>query len=357
MQKNQLRIVLVVMIFLLVGVIAIIWAKRGAAANSPARAPVEAKSPPETRAPDNAVARIQRAGAVTAIERGDYRGAIAALSSIVKAGNGVGDELELLRMAKELEEKYRKPAGEVEGPAALGEAPVEGPQRAPVVAPRPVVEAVRPSASPVRKPVAAPPPRPVVVARVMPAEPAMGLLLVTSVPTGLSVEIDGRRSEFTPLRKSLEVGPHQVVIFRRDEPVFRKTVVVTKDGVATVDADLTPEKPIEPEPRPAPIEPKPTPTPVEPKPGSVDAKPSRSANEPTPPPVSASVSEVGEVLVLQAGLVGDVFIQGVGYGPPPVLAKSLPVGEVSVELRADGSVKRKKTVVVEKGRRTNVQFR
>ncbi len=362
MQKNQLRTVLVVVILLLVGVIGLILAKRGAAANTPVR--VATGGTAEPRAPDNAMARIQRAGAVTAIERGDYKSAIAALSSIVKAGNGVGDEVELLRMAKELDEKYRKPTAVVEVPAVGGGGAdvVDEPERAPAIVPKPGGPAPKPAA-PVRKPVtAAPPPRPVVVARVTPPEPATGLLLVTSVPTGLSVEIDGKRSEFTPLRKLLEVGPHQVVIFRRDEAVFRRTVIVPKDGVATVDADLTPEKPTEPEPRPTPVEPKPAT--VEPKPASAEPKPLSSSSEPISsrvepprPATPANPSDVGEVLVLQAGLVGDVFIQGVGYGPPPVLAKSVPAGEVSVELRADGSVKRKKTVVVEKGRRTNVQFR
>jgi len=162
----------------------------------------------------------------------------------------------------------------------------------------------------------------------------------------------------------LEVGQHQVVVFRRDEPVFRRTVTVPRDGVATVDADLTPPEPepvevkaVVPEPKPVETKPKP----VEPKQvvtSGPEAGGGAVTNPADPPRAVTPVStEVGEVLVLQAGLVGDVYIEGVGYGPPPVLAKAVRVGEVTVELRADGSVKRKKTVVVEKGRRTNVQFR
>ena len=356
MQRNQLRTVLVVVILLLMGVIGLILAKRGASTGPAPRVAIV-----EPRTPDNAMARIQRAGAVTAIERGDYKGAIAALSAIVKAGNGVGDEVELLRMAKELEEKYRKPAPTPEVTAVGGSDAVEEPERAPAVTAKPAVATRPPGPAPtVRRPVPAPtPPRPAVVARVTPAEPSTGLLLVTSVPTGLSVEIDGKRSEFTPLRKLLEVGLHQVVIFRRDEAVYRRTVTVPKDGVATVDADLTPERPPEPEPKPIPPEAKPAP--IEPKPMPAEPKPALTSTEPprveTPKPAQGNPADVGEVLVLQAGLVGDVFIQGEGYGPPPVLAKSVQAGEVTVELRADGSVKRKKTVVVEKGRRTNVQFR
>lgn len=350
MQKNQIRTVLVVVILLLVGLITAILIKRSTSSSAIVRTPSVPSPTTEPRSADNAMARIQRAGAVTAIERGDYKSAIEALSNIVKAGNGVGDEVELLRMAKDLDEKYRKPSV-----APVEPTPVEEPERPVVVAkPAPTAppKAVTPPAA-VKKP-APPPPRPV-VARVTPPEPATGLLLVTSVPTGLSVEIDGKRSEFTPLRKVLDVGSHQVVIFRRDEPVFRKVVNVPKDGVATVDADLTP-----PDPKPDPIEPKvPVPTP-EPKPVVAEpvSKPPEptGGTEPARPPAAAS-TDTGEVLVLQAGVVGDVFIEGVGYGPPPVLAKTVRVGDVTVELRADGSVKRKKTVVVEKGRRTNVQFR
>ncbi len=355
MQKNQLRTVLIVAIFMLLGLITAILVKRSSSTSFTAARVVEA--PIKGVSSDNAMLRIQRAGAVTAIERGDYKSAIAALSSIVKSGGGVGDEVELLRMAKELDEKYRQPAGDsVNTPAAGGSAAKNTPDE-PVVVPtvnKPVAVAQKPAPTPSRKPAPAPAPqpRPMVVARANP-EPPTGLLLVTSVPTGLSVEVDGRRSEFTPLRKVMDVGPHTVVIYRRDEPVFRKTVNVPKDGVATVDADLTPEKVERPEPAPAP---------VEPKPAVSDPKPPVAAlvtNPAAPAPVvkAAPNGDTGEVLVMQAGLVGDVFIEGVSYGPPPVLAKAVPVGEVSVELRADGSVKRKKIVVVEKNRRANVQFR
>lgn len=353
MQKNQLRTVLIAAIVVMLGLITAILVKRSSSNSLIADRVVE--NPGKTLTTENAVLRIQRAGAVTAIERGDYKSAIAALSSIVRSGGGVGDEVELLRMAKDLEEKYRQPAGD-SAPGAGGGAADNNPGEVPVVN-RPVASPAKPPApSPLRRPAPAPAPKPVAVARANP-EPPTGLLLVTSVPTGLSVEVDGRRSEFTPLRKVMDVGPHTVVIYRRDEPVFRKTVNVPKDGVATVDADLTPER-VEP-PAPAPVEPKPAVVEPKPKPAAVAPAPEPKAAEvpppaPTKPPLTA---DTGEVLVMQAGLVGDVFIAGVSYGPPPVLAKAVPVGEVSVELRADGSVKRKKTVVVEKNRRANVQFR
>ena len=355
MQKNQIRTILIGVIFVLVVLIAAIVVKRALRAGEVSR--VEPISEPR---PDNAMVRIQRAGAVTAIERGDYKGAIETLSAIVKAGNGMGDEAELLRVAKDLEERYRKPSTPeplepVAGTKATGsddDAPRPAEVPPSVTVRQPVT---RPSApATVRRPPPPPPARPVVVARVTPPEPATGVLLVTSVPTGLSVEVDGKRGEFTPLRKVLEIGAHQVIIYRRDEAVFRKTVIVPKDGVATVDADLSPESVSPPAPAPAPTpaaEPKSEPKVTAP----VEAKPVASSS--APPPAVVLSSDVGEVLVLQAGLVGDVFIEGVGYGPPPVLAKSVRVGEVTVELRADGSVKRRKTVVVEKGRRASVQFR
>jgi len=156
MQKNQIRTVLVVVILLLVGLITAILIKRS---TSTSGGIVRTPTPLQGEQPrsDNAMARIQRAGAVTAIERGDYKSAIEALSAIVRTGNGVGDEVELLRMAKDLDEKYRKPAE----PAPTV---VEEPERPMVAKPTSTPPPPRPTPTVVKKP-PPPPPRPTVAPR------------------------------------------------------------------------------------------------------------------------------------------------------------------------------------------------
>lgn len=345
MESKSIRSVLVLIVLALGVVLGVVIVKRAnrAPAGPGAAAPIEVPAP---RAPtdDRALVRVQRAGAVTAIERGDYESAIAALSAIIKAGNGMGDEVELLKVAKELEEKYRaseeKPTPAKPAPSK----PVAAPAPPAAAPPTPAKPAAKKPARTVAKP--APTPAPTIER----AEPVTGLLLVTSVPSGLMVELDGKRADNTPLRRRLEVGTHEVAVFRADGQAFRKTVTVEEDGIATVDADVG-EPPPPPEPKPLP------PPPPEPTKAAPPPEEKRPAPSPVAAPAPPRPGPVGEVLVLQAGLVGDVFIGGVGYGPPPVLAKGIPAGEAAVELRSDGAVKRRKLVTVEAGHRVSVQFR
>lgn len=109
MEPKSIRRLLVLVVLALGVVLAVVVIKRAT------RKPPGAHDAPGASgerwevspAKDKALVRAQRAAAVTAIEKGDYASAIATLSSIVKAGNGLGDEVELFRVAKELEEKYR----------------------------------------------------------------------------------------------------------------------------------------------------------------------------------------------------------------------------------------------------------
>lgn len=362
MEPKSIRKVLVLIVLALgvvLGVLVLKRTTRGPVPSATPIAPAEAM-PSRPASEDKALVRVQRAGAVTAIEKGDYGSAIATLSAIVKSGNGLGDEVELLKVAKELEEKYhpesaaKSAAKPPPTPSASAPSPVQAP------APTPPAPAPAPTRAPARRPAARPtkpaPER---------AEPVTGLLLVTSVPSGLLVELDGKRADNTPLRRRLEVGPHEVTVLSPSGQTFRKIVTVEEDGIATVDADLgepapaptlvPPPTTTAPEPRPAA---QPVPAPAPPPEAPRAAPPSTPTPAPVPSPAAARVGgPVGEVLVPQAAIVGDVFIEGVGYGPPPVLAKGVPAGEATVELRSNGSVKRKKVVKVEAGRRVSVQFR
>src|SRR5262245_13919973 len=82
-------------------------------------APVGTATPAE-RAPreDMALLRAHRAMAVDAIETGDYAAAVKTLTEIVKSGRGVGDEPELLRIAKDLQEKHAARAAPGSSPMA-----------------------------------------------------------------------------------------------------------------------------------------------------------------------------------------------------------------------------------------------
>ena len=48
---------------------------------------------------------------------------------------------------------------------------------------------------------------------------------------------------------------------------------------------------------------------------------------------------------------------GRSYGPPPVLARDVPAGNATVELRVGDAVKRSKVVPVEAHQRATVKFR
>jgi hypothetical protein len=62
-------------------------------------------------------------------------------------------------------------------------------------------------------------------------------------------------------------------------------------------------------------------------------------------------------MVSPMSLAGDVYINGRSYGPPPVLARDIPAGTATVELRVGDSVKRSKVVPVEARQRATVKFR
>src|SRR5205814_1829533 len=89
--------------------------KKGHAGPEPGPETTTAPSPSPgdtTSAPraDMALLRAHRAQAVDAIETGDYNAAVRTLTEIVKSGRGVGDEPELLRIAKDLQEKHTQKA-------------------------------------------------------------------------------------------------------------------------------------------------------------------------------------------------------------------------------------------------------
>jgi hypothetical protein len=349
--------------------------------SEPGPAPLPPAEPAPTAATarprDDALLRAHRAQAVDAIETGDYDSAVKTLTEIVRSGRGVGDEPELLRIAKDLQEKHSQRAVAKEPAPAEKSPPVEvvaerekEPQKEPAKEPQkePAKEkekdrkpepkhAAKPSKPPPReeRKVASAKPVPVIPDR----EPESGQVLVMSVPSALTAEVDGAPAGSTPTRYSASPGVHTVTLYRGNQKLAERSVTVAENAVATVDFDVrdqlqspgtaSRETEKEREREKEATQPSPEPEKV-------------SKVEPTPPPPppttpASAVAGLGEVMVAPVSLAGDVFINGRSYGRPPVLARDVPVGSATVELRVGDAVKRSKVVPVEAHQRATVKFR
>jgi hypothetical protein len=339
---NRLRLSLVALVVVLaLGLLgSLVYRLRKPAVMAARPAPVkptvgEPSAPPQLPPPaDNALERARRAAAVAAIESGEYKVAIDALTEILKKGKGVGDEVELLRIAKDLESRGQRPAAKPDVPLA-----------APVVRPPAPV-------APARKPVVA---KPAVVDR---AAERDGQLLVFSVPVGLAVEVDGSDFGVTPVRRAIAPGSHFVVVFKDGIRLNDKTVEVKPGDVSTIDFDVR-EKLLarsEPVARAAPVA-LPTSEPEKPTPVLPPEPVAPPADEPVERPSNNDPRGTGEIFVAPSSLGGEVFINGTSYGESPLLAREVREGAAVVELRSNGETKRRKEVVVRRSERVEVRFR
>ena len=75
------------------------------------------------------------------------------------------------------------------------------------------------------------------------ASPSSGLILITSVPTGLPVRVDGHSPGVTPARIRVEAGRHTIVWLRGEQAVLERSVRVRVGEVTSVDGDTTPDAP------------------------------------------------------------------------------------------------------------------
>lgn len=363
-----------VVVALAVILVVVIAYKRGKAEGPPDTAPTAAAPQDTTANPraDMALLRAHRAQAVDAIETGDYDSAVKTLTEIVKSGRGVGDEPELLRIAKDLQEKHGQKAAAPPAAVATKEPPAEpkevAPAPAPVAAKETKPEPKEPPPSKDKKPdpkhaakaakapareerkVASAKPVPVIPDR----EPENGQVLVMSVPSGLSAEVDGTLAGNTPTRYSTAPGVHTVTLYKGNQKVAERTVTVSENSVATADFDIRDQL------QPAPValkEPeKEREAPPEEKQPEKVARTEPAASLPPTTPASAAAGS-GEVMVPPMSLAGNIFINGRSYGPPPVLARDIPAGSATVELRVGDAVKRSKVIPVEAHQRATVKFR
>lgn len=287
---------------------------------------------------DSAVARAHRVAGLAALEAGDYATAISEFSLALRLGGTSSDAAELLRIAKELQDKRASP-------------------RTVKLPPEPEETRPKPASKPAPSRAKRPAPARAVARAEPPSPPAPGLLLVTSTPSGVLIEVDGKRVDFTPARIRVEPGPHTVALVQGDQRLYERRVEVQEDGVSSVDVDVS-EKLRAPE--PAPIEP--------PRPIAIEPEPSEE-EEPAPPPTGAfptaarpaplprEVSGTGELHVVALGIYGEVWINGHSFGPPPLVAKGLAPGPAKVEIRVNGISRRSRTVQVHAGKRGVVHIR
>ncbi len=324
---------------------------------------------------DQGLARARRVAGLAALEEGDYPAAAADFADALQQGAG-GDVPELLRIAKDLEDRHRaRPTRDVPSSAMNHEAPPAA------VAPTVVAEARSKQASPAsgaeaRSRAAAqaksfahpkkPTPNPRPAARSEALEPpAPSLLLVTSTPSGILVEVDGKRMDFTPARLKVSPGAHTVVLMQGDQRLYERRVEVQEEGMIAVDADLT-ERLRPPTPAPVsvesahalPLEHIATAAVDSASPGehAPPAPTTRAVARPAPHNTSA-LALTGEVHVVSSSVYGEVWINGQAVGFPPLVAKGLAPGPATVEVRVNGVVRRTKVVEVQASRRAVVYLR
>ena len=200
------------------------------------------------------------------------------------------------------------------------------------------------------------------------------LLLVTSVPSGLVVSVDGRASDITPSRIAVEPGRHTVEWLRGDRRLLIRSIAVAAGEVTSVDGDTTanapllavaaPERGRAPEPGEEPAghgDP-----PADPNPAANSAIKSASVGSSAPDPLGAgtspgpargggaAVTGHGEVYVTSPDVYGEVWVNGRAYGYPPVIVRDLPAGAASVQIRSNGTVRRTENIRIEPSRRTSL---
>lgn len=90
-----------------------------------------------------------------------------------------------------------------------------------------------------------------------------------------------------------------------------------------------------------------------------EAAPPASDPEPAPAsdPEPAPAADVGSLYVLSPSVYGEIYIDGVAHGFPPIEIDDLPVGQAVVEVRVQGQPRRTKTVRVRAGERVEVSLR
>lgn len=315
--------------------------------------------------------RVYRSAGLMALEKGDYDKAVEQFMQALRVGRADSDIMELIKMAKEFQAR---------GPAKVAAAepePEPEPEVVAVAVPSPVGPAPTPKKKEPARPARPAPARkePVRVAEVRPRTeepPPLLTLLVTSIPSGLIIEVDGARKDMTPAKVQVPAGTHAVSFFKGENRLLQRTVTGEGGQVLTVDADLSTKLAPSPSPSPSPspepvavakVEPPAPPAPAVPAPAPARLTPppalppSSVTPSVTPPaPVAAMVAPTGELQIISLNVHGEVFVDGQSYGYTPVVAKNLPAQQVKIEVKVDGSVRRSRTADVVAGKRSTIKI-
>jgi len=303
----------------------------------PPRQPEPAAAPPAEDA-NEGLSRALRASGLAALEDRDYDKAVSDFTEALSLRKTPGGDLvELLRIATDLQSRER-------GRGQQAKAPKEPPARAPARtrASRAAARTQKPEDPAVQE------------------EARSGLLLVTSTPPGLVVQVDGKNVDMTPARLSLRVGTYRVALAQGDRKLTDESVEIAEDAVRSVNHDLTeqlapPPVAAKAAPPPAAVA-EPPPAPPSPVTAAPAATPAAATSAPTTV-AQAAVSGKGELDITSPSIYGEVWVNNRPYGFPPLIAQDIPAGTARVEVRVNGQVKRRMSVAVEPGRRVAVRVR
>lgn len=303
---------------------------------SPAPAP-QAQSRPadgDARREAEETARLRRESGLSALEAGEYD---KALIDFTEAKALLGDKAnvaDLIRVTQDLRNHPRSashPRTPPPAPPRSASRPSNGHRVA--VRETPNVEEAPPAQAP----------------------PAAGLLIVTTTPHGLLVQVDDASIDLTPMRTKLRPGNHRVALLDGDRKVYETTVDVKEGATTTLLKDLPSEAPADSarDKAEAPTPPV-TATANEEHRRPEPAVPTPAVRPPAPPPRLGP--DKGGLSISSPGLYGVVWVNGRPRGYPPLDLGDLPAGPTKIEIRINGVQKRSSTVDVKPGLTTSVKL-
>jgi hypothetical protein len=201
--------------------------------------PVHIESTVDAETTARTLALDRRTKALEALRVEDYDTAIANLEAAQQLDPTLVEIPKFIEVAKKLKAS-RTEVQEMK--AELAEAPVEQPKEL-----KPVVEAPKQQkAEPVRESRAKPRER-TRETQTKPEPTGPGVLIVTTSPTKLLVEIDGKARDLTPARIELSAGTHSVRIIDGERALFAKEIDLDHGEVLALNESFgslpaTPEK-------------------------------------------------------------------------------------------------------------------
>lgn len=207
---------------------AYIYFRRQAKEAKPAPAVAATTETPIDPSDIGALAEEQRQAGIKALREGRYDVAIRRLESALELAPDLADTEVLLSVARRLSSPQAAADAE---PNAGAEAPAP-PEREP----RPVRRVSRPTRR--------------VVRRTTPTEEEDGAVLVTTVPAGLLIEVDGEPKEISPARIELSPGSHELRLRRGPEVLDTRTIEVEAGETTSVEGSYPEPAPSAAAPRP-----------------------------------------------------------------------------------------------------------